>query len=347
MGGIFGADGDILLPNKACNYLEENYSFGEHIKKTDDYLKTCEQKDEMDGSCAQVHRSPLSIRAAEIECEDNSSSGEEYVGTEDEDGDTDNNDEEIAEQLAKAMKVHLPEVLNRQHPSQVKHVEDFGITFKIKGSSVVADTVLETPQRKCLSKTSEENISWAPKIQFTSSTAQSKCDMGKAITQPGRQLNKHSIEATAWKNERQLQDGLLVPPIDPKKLKKLARKQVKDTLGAKWFDMPAQTITPELKKDLQLLKLRNVVDPKRHYKTDDGKGLPKYFQVGTVIEPAAEFYSGRLTKKERKPTIADELLSDSAFQQYRKRKHLEIERVNNPVGKRWSRQKKNHHKRRT
>jgi len=265
--------------------------------------------------------------------------------SEDEDGDTDNNDEEIAEQLAKAMKLHLPEVLNRQHPSQFKHVEDFGITFKIKGSSVEADTVLETPQNKCLSKTSEENISWAPKIQFTSSTVQSKYDNGKAIIQPGRELNKHSIEATAWKNEKQLQDGLLVPPRDPKKLKKLSRKQVKDTLGAKWFDMPAQTITPELKKDLQLLKLRNVVDPKRHYKADDAKGLPKYFQVGTVIEPAEEFYSGRLTKKERKPTIADELLSDSAFQQYRKRKHLEIERVNNPVGRYRSRQKKNHHKR--
>lgn len=346
MGRIVGEDGDILLLNKTCNDLEENYSFGEHNKKTNDYLKTCEQKHEIDGRCAQVHRSPLSVCADEIEYKDNSSSGEEY-STEDEDGDTDN-DEEIAEHLAKAMKVHLPEVLNRQHQSQVqvKHVEDFGITFKIKDSSVAADTVLETPQSKCLSKTSEENISWAPKIHFTLSTVQSECDTGKAIIQPGRMLNKHSMEATAWKNEKQLQDGLLVPPRDPKKMNKLARKQVKDTLGDKWFDMPAQTITPELKKDLQLLKLRNVVDPKRHYKADDAKGLPKYFQVGTVIEPAAEYYSGRLTKKERKPTIADELLSDSAFQQYRKRKHLEIERVNNPVGRLRSRHKKNHHKHR-
>jgi len=342
MGRISGAEGDNLLPNKGYSYLEESYSFGERIKETDDCLKTCEQKDEIDGSCAQVNRSPLPIH---VECED-FPLGEEYVSTEDDDGESDNNDEEIAEQLAKAMKVHLAEVLNRQHPSQDKHVEDLGITFKIKGSSVEADTVLETPQSKCLSKTLEENISWAPKIQFNLSTAQGKCDMGKAIIQPDRNLNKHSMEATAWKNERQLQDGLLVPPRDPKKLKKLARKQVKDTKGAKWFDMPAQTITPELKKDLQLLKLRNVVDPKRHYKADDAKGLPKYFQVGTVIEPAAEFYSGRLTKKERKPTIADELLSDSAFQQYRKRKHLEIERVNNPLDRHRSRQKRNNHKRR-
>lgn len=79
MGSIIGSDGDILLPNKAGKDLEENYNFGGHIKKTNDYLKTCEQKHEIDGSGAQVHRSPLSICAAEIESEDNSSSGEEYV----------------------------------------------------------------------------------------------------------------------------------------------------------------------------------------------------------------------------------------------------------------------------
>lgn len=40
-------------------------------------------------------------------------------------------------------------------------------------------------------------------------------------------------------------------------------------------------------------------------------------QVGTVIEPASEYFSGRLTKKERKPTLADELLSDRAFKAYK------------------------------
>lgn len=40
-------------------------------------------------------------------------------------------------------------------------------------------------------------------------------------------------------------------------------------------------------------------------------------QVGTVIEPASEYYTGRLTKKERKATIADELLHDTNLAQYR------------------------------
>lgn len=42
-----------------------------------------------------------------------------------------------------------------------------------------------------------------------------------------------------------------------------------------------------------------------------------FVQVGTVIEPASEFFSGRLTKKERKTTLADELLHDDALKAYR------------------------------
>lgn len=36
-----------------------------------------------------------------------------------------------------------------------------------------------------------------------------------------------------------------------------------------------------------------------------------------MIESASEFFSGRLTKKERKATLAEELLSDGTFHQYR------------------------------
>lgn len=46
-------------------------------------------------------------------------------------------------------------------------------------------------------------------------------------------------------------------------------------------------------------------------------GILTINQVGTVVESAEEFFSNRLTKKERKATLADELLSDSKFGQYR------------------------------
>ncbi|KAJ0524372.1 putative Fcf2 pre-rRNA processing [Helianthus annuus] len=80
--------------------------------------------------------------------------------------------------------------------------------------------------------------------------------------------------------------------------------------------------------------LRNVIDPKRHYKKGDSKlnTFPKYFQVGTVVEPVSEYFTSRLTKKERKPTLADELLSDKSLKEYRKRKVREIEAKNQPGG---------------
>jgi len=96
------------------------------------------------------------------------------------------------------------------------------------------------------------------------------------------------------------------------------------TAGSKWFDLPAPTITPQLKQDLQLLNMRAYLDPKRHYKKTHKSEIPKYFQIGTVVEGAGEFYSGRLTKKERKETIVDELLSDTKTKAFLKRKFQEV-----------------------
>lgn len=44
--------------------------------------------------------------------------------------------------------------------------------------------------------------------------------------------------------------------------------------------MKAPELTQELKGDLQLLKMRGSLDPKRFYKKNDRDGFPKYFQVG-------------------------------------------------------------------
>lgn len=51
------------------------------------------------------------------------------------------------------------------------------------------------------------------------------------------------------------------------------------TTGDGWFGMKAPEITDELKNDLQALKMRAAIDPKRFYKKNDREGLPKYFQV--------------------------------------------------------------------
>ncbi|KAF3564893.1 hypothetical protein DY000_02017702 [Brassica cretica] len=72
-----------------------------------------------------------------------------------------------------------------------------------------------------------------------------------------------------------LVDGLCLPPTDPKK------KFTLYLLFVDWFDMPAPTMTPELKRDLQLLKLRDVMDPKTHYKrvASQSNLAGKYFQA--------------------------------------------------------------------
>ncbi|KAH9684148.1 hypothetical protein WN944_025229 [Citrus x changshan-huyou] len=171
-------------------------------------------------------------------------------------------------------------------------------------------------------------LSWQPKLPATLSSANTNNNGGVNESQSQRE------SSLLWRPNTELVDGLFVPPNDPKKLNKLLKKQIKDTAGTSWFDMPAATITPELKKDLQLLKLRSAMDPKRHYKKSEAKSktLPKYFQVGTVVESSTDFFSSRLTKKERKATLADELLSDPTLGQYRKRKVREIESQNRPAG---------------
>jgi hypothetical protein len=140
----------------------------------------------------------------------------------------------------------------------------------------------------------------------------------------------------------------------------------KATAGPAWFDMPAPVVTPELKRDLQLLKLRNVLDPKRFYKRDGDRGLPKFFQarsddprcarealcsdlkgavcvggggargaqVGTVVESGADWYSGRVPKRARKGTIVEELLADDQSRAYFKRRFGEVQARQQARGRR-------------
>ncbi|KAI8347276.1 Fcf2 pre-rRNA processing-domain-containing protein [Mortierella sp. GBAus27b] len=119
--------------------------------------------------------------------------------------------------------------------------------------------------------------------------------------------------------------------------KKQKQEEREKTAGKGWFDLPQQILTPELKRDLQILKLRNVLDPKRFYKREEkGKTkFPKYFQIGTVIEGNTEFYSSRLTKKERATTITGEVMKDLTGRDYYKRKFDEIQEAKQSGGKRF------------
>ncbi|XP_075736133.1 deoxynucleotidyltransferase terminal-interacting protein 2-like isoform X2 [Rhipicephalus microplus] len=95
------------------------------------------------------------------------------------------------------------------------------------------------------------------------------------------------------------------------------------TKGPGWFGLPAPEMTNELKHNLEVLRMRHVLDPKRFYKKNDLKDLPKYFQVGTVMDSPADFYHARVPKKDRKQTMVEELLADAEFRRFNKKKYSE------------------------
>ena len=90
--------------------------------------------------------------------------------------------------------------------------------------------------------------------------------------------------------------------------------------------MAAPTLTPRLKHDLKLLKMRNALDPSHHYKNSDmGQGFPRYFQEGRVVAGHADFYASRIPHKAQKQTLVDELLSDQQLHSYQQKKFRELQ----------------------
>ena len=87
--------------------------------------------------------------------------------------------------------------------------------------------------------------------------------------------------------------------------------------------------------------MRGVLDPKRFYKKNSSDALPKYFQIGTIVDNAADFYTDRVAKKDRKKTMVDELLADAEFKKFQKRKYVEIiEEKSKKQGRKFHKKKK-------
>jgi len=126
------------------------------------------------------------------------------------------------------------------------------------------------------------------------------------------------------------------------KMKKRKRK-AKETAGNGWYNLPKTEMTDEVKRDIQVIKMRSVLDPKRFYKRGD-KRISKYFQVGTVVSGAADFYSSRIPKKDRKRSMVDQLLADAEFRRRNKRKYLEIQEQRANTGGKYRKIRRNKRK---
>ncbi|TVY21243.1 rRNA-processing protein fcf2 [Lachnellula arida] len=153
-------------------------------------------------------------------------------------------------------------------------------------------------------------------------------DSGKSITpyiqktSQGAQVDpSHLVKP----EERKLANGIRRVE-DPVAVKAKAAEAKKATAGSDWYNLPKTNLTPELKRDLQLLRMRAVLDPKRHYKKEGSKPqIPEFSQVGTIIEGPTEFFSARLTNKDRKRTLVEEVLEGEKATQRFKSKYREIQ----------------------
>lgn len=106
----------------------------------------------------------------------------------------------------------------------------------------------------------------------------------------------------------------------------ISLQEKKATAGAQWYNLPKTDLTPELKRDLQLLKMRSVLDPKRFYKKDSKRdAVPEFSHIGTIIEGPTEYFSARLNNRERKQTLTEQVLESEKHTQRFKSKYHEIQ----------------------
>lgn len=106
--------------------------------------------------------------------------------------------------------------------------------------------------------------------------------------------------------------------------KKRNKKHRDQVCSSKWFNMKAPELTKDVKNQLSILRLREILDRKNFYKSNDRQKFPKFFQMGKVVESSADFYHARIPKKQRKATLLDEVMADADLKRYQKRKYAEI-----------------------
>jgi hypothetical protein len=123
------------------------------------------------------------------------------------------------------------------------------------------------------------------------------------------------------------------------KFKEKKTNKIENSLstGPGWFNMKAPELTPELKEDLKTVQLRHIIDPARFYKKMDRDNLPKYFQVGTIIDNIIDGKKNRLKKNEVKSRLAEEFLETDVSKNYSLRKFEELQAERRKIGLKKSR----------
>ncbi|KAI1847776.1 hypothetical protein JX265_009204 [Neoarthrinium moseri] len=165
-------------------------------------------------------------------------------------------------------------------------------------------------------------------------SAKASSQNGKSLTIPsnmevkqaGTQPTPDATTAPAADDSKAKAEELSVRVPKPRLSNKEFVQQTKASAGSAWYNLPKTDLTPGLARDLKLLKMRNVLDPKRFYKKDSSKAsVPEFSQVGTIVEGPTEYFSARMTKKERKRTLLEEVMETEASNRKFKSKYGEIQ----------------------
>lgn len=181
-----------------------------------------------------------------------------------------------------------------------------------------------------LSETEKE-----PKIESKLKLQSLKSNLKSSADKEVEKLMKQSALPVDMEKEKNC------PVFNKSKLakNKEKKKNTKETAGPGWYNLPKTELTDEVKRDLQVIKMRSTLDSKQHYKRSDSKKFPKFFQMGTIVEGSHEFYSSRMSKKDRKRTMVDELLADAEFRKKNKRRMIEYELKKGAGGKNYHKKK--------
>ncbi|KAK0630727.1 hypothetical protein B0T17DRAFT_488692 [Bombardia bombarda] len=115
----------------------------------------------------------------------------------------------------------------------------------------------------------------------------------------------------------------------------------KDDAGADWYNMPKTDLTPELKKELQLIRLRETLaGGKRHYKKNVfGQGVPEYSVTGVIQDGKTDLLHAPRVKKQSASILRGVLGSEDTLQKLKK-KYADIQVANQSGRKRRTRTKK-------
>lgn len=149
---------------------------------------------------------------------------------------------------------------------------------------------------------------------------------------------------------------LPVKPLPTNADKKLEKFNQLNSSSSKWFDMPTYQKSEQMEADIRTLRLRSVLDPNRHYKSEKPLNS-EYIQVGTILEDPTDYYSvmsHKISRKKQTLSVLDSLIKDDECRSYFKAKflhsqrkaqsgsHKEYQVQRNKLRKPWNRASKTH-----